>query len=145
MVIVVGAFQRYHVASGDMELKSFYLLNQISSTMWKCILIILCYCIGIYFLWLNPNDANYKFIFYVCFSIPVVFFCYKIGKENNSLKKMGFIGILFNGIVASLGTLIAYLMLIDFSKEHEICFVFLLLLFIVSIVGLIIWSRKVRK
>ena len=58
---------------------------------------------------------------------------------------MGFIGILFNGIVASLGTLIAYLMLTGFSKEHEICFVFLLLLFIVSIVGLIIWSRKVRK
>ena len=45
--------------------------------MWKCILIILCYCIGIYFLWLNPNDANYKFIFYVCFSIPVVFFVIK--------------------------------------------------------------------
>ena len=66
-----------------MELKNFYLLNKISSTMWKCILIVLCYCIGIYFLWLNPNDANYKFIFYVCVSIPVGFFCYKIGKENN--------------------------------------------------------------
>lgn len=113
--------------------------------MWKCILIILCYCIGIYFLWLNPNDANYKFIFYVCFSIPVGFFCYKIGKENNSLEELGFIGILLNGIVALLGTLIAYLMLIGFSKEHETCFMFLLLLFIVSIVVLIIWSRKVRK
>lgn len=113
--------------------------------MWKYILIILCYCIGIYFLWLNPNDANHKFIFYVCFSIPVGFFYYKIGKENNSLKKLGFIGILFNGIVASLGTLIAYLMLTGFLKEHETCFMLLLLLFIVSIVVLIIWSRKTRK
>lgn len=113
--------------------------------MWKYILIILCYCIGIYFLWLNPNDANYKFIFYVCFSIPVGFFCHKIGKENNSFKKSGFIGLLFNGIVASLGTLIAYLMLTGFSKEHKTCFMFLLLLFIVSIVVLIIWNRKARK
>lgn len=113
--------------------------------MWKYILIISCYCIGVYFLWLNPNDANYKFIFYFCFSIPVSFFCYKIRKENNSLKKLGFIGILFNGIFASLGMLIAYLMLTGFSKEHETCFMFLLLLFIVSIVVLIIWSRKARK
>lgn len=113
--------------------------------MWKYILIILCYCIGIYFLWLNPNDANYKFIFYICFSIPVGFFCYQIGKENKSFKKLGFISILFNGVVVSLGTLIAYLMLIGFSKEHKTCFMFLLFLFIVSVVILIIWSRKVRK
>lgn len=113
--------------------------------MWKCILIILCYCIGIYFLWLNPNDANYRFIFYVCFSIPVGFFCHKIGKESNSLKKLGFIGILLNGIVASLGMLIAYLMLTGFFKEHEIYLMFLLLLFIVSIAILIVWSRKARK
>lgn len=113
--------------------------------MRKCILIILCYCIGIYFLWLNPCDANCKFIFFVCFSIPIAFLCHKTGKEKNSLRKMGFIGILFNGIAALLGTLIAYLMLTGLSKEHETCFLFLLLSFIVSIVGLIVWSRKVKK
>lgn len=108
-------------------------------------LIFLCYCIGIYFLYLNPDDVNHKFIFYICTSIPGGLFCHIMGKACNSHKQLGFVGILLTGVVISLGTLTAYAILINFYKDNKMSFICLLLLFMVSMVVLIIWIRKTRK
>ena len=90
-------------------------------------LIFLCYCIGIYFLYLNPDDVNHKFIFYICTSIPVGLFCHIMGKACNSHKQLGFVGILLTGVVISLGTLTAYAILINFYKNHKMSFICLLI------------------
>lgn len=113
--------------------------------MRKYMLIFLCYCIGIYFLYLKPDDVNHKFIFYICTSIPVGLFCHIMGKACNSHKQLGFVGILLTGVVISLGTLTAYAILINFYKDNKMSFICLLLLFMVSMVVLIIWIRKTRK
>lgn len=113
--------------------------------MRKYMLIFLCYCIGIYFLYLNPNDVNHKFIFYIFSSIPIGFFCHIMGKACNSHKQLGFVGILLTGVVISLGTLTAYAILINFYKSHKMSFICLVLLFMISMVVLIIWIRKKER
>ena len=113
--------------------------------MWKCASIFLCYCIGIYFLWLNPDNANHKFIFYVCSSIPVGIFCHMIGKVGYAHKQLGFVDILLSGVVVLLGTLTAYVILIDFYKDHKMFFICLLLSLMVSMVVLVVWIDDCRS
>lgn len=111
--------------------------------MYTYIFIVLCYCIGVCLLWIDPLCAEYQLVFFICSSISVGLLCYDIGKKsNNHNQKIRFIDIVLNGFMILLGIATAYLILIDFYKEEPLVFILLVLLFIINLGGIIIWNRR---
>lgn len=108
---------------------------------------ILCYCIGFYFLWQDPDDAFHKFLFYSFTSIPVGLFCYKYarGKKVNLIGRDKIINVLLIGIFVVLGFSIMLLSLIDFPKEHRVWFNTIFALFVISTITVIVWSQIIKQ
>lgn len=108
------------------------------------LLTILCYCIGLYFLWQDPSNALYRFIFYITTSIPIALFCQKYvnGKRKTEKRKPTIKNTLLVGIVVLLGSSIMLLTLTDFPKEYKIWFNMIFALFAICTIILIIWSNK---
>lgn len=111
------------------------------------LLAILSYCIGIYFLWQNPSDAFCKFLFYTFTSIPIGLLCYKYarGKKRVLRGKDRALNVFLVGITVILGSSIMLLTLTNFPKEYEVWFNMMFILFAISVIALISWSKKIGK
>lgn len=108
---------------------------------------ILCYCIGLYLLWQDPDDAFYKFLFHNLTAIPVGLFCYKYmrGKRLQLAGRDKIVNILLIGTVVILGLSIQLLTLVDFPREHGVWYNMIFALFAMSTILLIIWSQKKKN
>lgn len=122
-------------------------MNKMFKRMLVCLLVILCYCIGLYFLWQDPSDAFYKFLFYAFTSIPIGLFCYKYarGKKRILRGKERVLNVFLVGITVILGASTMLLTLTNFPTEYEAWFNMMFLLFLIGVIVLIFWSKKIGK
>lgn len=113
--------------------------------MYGYVIIILCYILGLTLLWIDPHDNVHKFVFYVCSSIPVAFFVYKMNKGKNRKIKYDFWSIVWGGIMFIAGLLVAFLTLTDFPQEYNSWFNIIFIVFVASVLIFIVRIRKRQR
>ena len=112
------------------------------------IITILCYCIAFFFLWKDPSNALNKFLFYSISAIPIWLFCrkYTLKKERVKLaKKERILNVLQICIFTILGLSTMILIPTKYYKEYPFFVNTIVVLFIISTITLIMWSRKISK
>lgn len=111
------------------------------------VITILCYCVAFFFLWKDPNNAFYKFLFYSISAIPIWLFCQKYAqkKKVKLAKREVAVNILQVSIFIILGLSTMILTLVDFSKENQYFVNVLFILFIISTMMLIFWGHKISR
>lgn len=105
---------------------------------------VLCFCVGVCLLWIDPHNTIYKLIFYICCAgIPVGLLSYKNWKEaKEQNRKLVPVGITLGGLTILLGVLTAYMILAKSYEEHTAAFISLAVLCAISLVSLVVWNRR---
>lgn len=112
------------------------------------LIIILCYCIAFFILYVNPDSASSNFLFYGISAIPVYLFCNKFTKKSGKRKltqKENFLNVLQISVFTVLGVSTVILASTKYNEEYPLFVIAIFILFIISAVLLIIWSSYIIK